>query len=229
MKIRKVIFTFTLFIIFIISISSCATVRTEKRIKSKHENKISQPFPEYQGTKKRVQIIRFGVPKYIADMHPELADKRVGWGLYNRLINAFYETNRFEFVEEKETIIKKMVDQWALSQTGLVAEEQEIKSDGLSAPEYLIYAEVFDFAVSHEETIVGVAMEKKNATIIGIQLRVVDVKTGEYVPASGSGEAETISGSVWINPGMSFDQSTVGIATEKAVNSALRSLIKRMK
>ncbi len=226
---RKKIGITALLMLFIITLTSCAVVRTEKRDTGSRKNEITKPFPYYQGKKKRVQIIKFGIPEDIAKKYPELADKRVGFGLYNRLIDAFYETKRFEFIEEKETIIKKMVDQWALSQTGLVAEDQEIKSDGLSAPEYLIYAEVFDFAVSHEETIIGAALEKKNTTIIGIQLRVVDVKTGEYIPASGTGEAETISGSVWINPGMSFDQSTVGIATEKAVNDALRSLIKRMK
>ena len=37
--------------------------------------------------------------------YPELADKRVGWGLSNRIVEGFYDTRRFEFVEEKEAIL----------------------------------------------------------------------------------------------------------------------------
>jgi len=209
-------------------LSSCAVVTTEQHKEKYEQADVTKPFLPYNGVKKRVQILRFGVPDEIAKKYPELTDKRVGWGLYNRLIEGFYETNRFEFIEEKEEIMKKVVDQWALSQSGLVAQDEELKSAGLSAPQYLIYAEVYEFSVSHSEVLVGMALEKKARTIMGIQLRILDASTGKYLPASGVGEAVSTVGALWVNPQLTFDQSTVGIATQKAVNVAMRNLLDRM-
>ena len=49
--------------------------------------------------------------------YPELADKRVGWDLSNRIVEGFYDTRRFEVVEEKEANLKRMLDQWNLTDT----------------------------------------------------------------------------------------------------------------
>ncbi|MBD3421995.1 MAG: hypothetical protein GF398_17930 [Chitinivibrionales bacterium] len=209
---------------------ACATVTTEKAAGTTAAISADQPYPEYGGEKKRVQVLRFGIPREIADKYPELADKRIGWGLYNRLIDNFYDTKRFDFIEEKEAVRQRVMRQWALSQSGIVVEEQQIdESRGLSLPQYLIYAEIFEFAVSDEEKVVGIAMEQTKTTRIGIQLRLVDVATGEYVPASGNGEATTAAKSVWVLADKPFDQSTVGIATDKAVRGAVMKLLSRMK
>ncbi|MBD3320179.1 MAG: hypothetical protein GF350_03700, partial [Chitinivibrionales bacterium] len=57
---------------------ACATVTTEKAASTSPAATADQPYPEYSGEKKRVQVLRFGIPKEIADKYPELADKRVG-------------------------------------------------------------------------------------------------------------------------------------------------------
>ncbi len=208
---------------------SCATVTTEKSKSVTPAAEATKPYPEYSGKKRPVQVLRFGIPKEIAEKYPELADKRVGWGLYNRLIDNFYETKQFEFIEEKEEIRSRVMDQWALSQSGIVVEEKQIdESQGLSLPEYLIYAEVFDFAVGKEEKISGISMEQKSTTQIGIQLRLVSVATGEFIPASGSGDATTTAKSVWIETDAEFNQSTVGIATDKAIRAAVLKLLERI-
>ncbi len=209
-------------------IISCATVSTE-RVQAKSETAdLIEPFPPYEGPKSRVQVVRFGIPEDIAQKYSELADKRVGWGLSNRIVEGFYDTGRFEFVEEKETMLNRIVEQWKLTQAGIYAEEQPLEAGGLKAPQYLVYAEVYEFSVSHAEVLAGVAMEKTNTTIIGIQIRMVDVATGEYIPASGIGEAKSTAASVWVRADLPFDQSTVGIASQRAVNVALRNLLKRL-
>ncbi len=71
-------------------------------------------------------------------------------------------------------------------------------------------------------------MEQRNTTIIGLQIRLVNVETGGYIPASGTGEATTTAESVWVTADVPFDQTTVGIASQKAVEAAIRNLIKRM-
>lgn len=213
-----------------IMISSCAHVSTEKSSAVLEGKAVQdQAYPPYSGEKKRVQIIRFGVPKEISDQYPELAEKRIGWGLYNTVIDEFYDTKRFEFIEEKESIRDRIMQNWALSQSGIAVEEQQIdQKRGLSLPQYLVYAEVFEFSVNTSETIVGVAMQKTNATQIGVQLRLVDVSTGKYVPSSGTGEAKTTASSVWIVADQPFNQTTVGMATKRGVHAAVLEMLKKM-
>jgi len=209
-------------------LASCATVSTE-RVRADYETAdVIQPFPPYEGPKIPIQVVRFGIPEGIVAKYPELADKRVGWGLSNRIVEGFYNTHRFEFIEEKESIIKRMLDQWSLTEAGIYYNGEKDVPEGLKAPEYLIYAEVYEFSVSHSEVLVGVAAEMQNTTIMGIQLRMVNVATGEYIPASGIGEATTTAAGVWVNPNLPFDQSTVGIASHRAVNVAIRNLLKRL-
>ncbi len=180
------------------------------------------------GPKTRVQVIRFGIPKDVADKYPELADKRVGWGLCNRLVEALYNTGRFEYIEEKETMLEKLIEEWKLSQAGIYTSETAIETGQLKAPEYLIYAEVFDFAVGKSEKVAGMKKDEKNITTIGVQIRMVDVKTGSFIPASGVGEAaSTQSGAIWAQNRAEFDQTTVGIASQQAVNAAVQQLLQR--
>lgn len=216
---------------FVLFLASCATVSTEKSAAVLQAQTVQDTgFPPYSGERKRVQIIRFGIPPEIAAQYPELSEKRIGWGLYNTVLDEFYDTKRFEFVEEKEAIRERIMQNWALSQTGLVAEEQQVdQSKGLAMPQYLVYGEVFDFSVSTSEKIVGVSMEKVNATQVGVQLRLVDVSSGEYVPSSGTAEATTTAKTVWIVADQPFDQSTVGLATKRAVHAAVLALLNRMK
>jgi curli biogenesis system outer membrane secretion channel CsgG len=218
------------FFFAILFLFSCTSVSTEKSAAALAGNEVKdEPFPPYSGTKKRVQILRFGVPSEIAAQYPELAEKRIGWGLYNTVLEQLDESGRFEFVEEKAAIRDRIMQNWALSQSGIVVEEQQIdESRGMALPEYLVYAEVFDFSVSTSEKIVGVAMEKVNTSLIGIQLRMVDVATGKFVPCSGTGEASTTAKTVWITVEQPFDQSTVGLATRRAVHAAVLALVKKM-
>jgi curli biogenesis system outer membrane secretion channel CsgG len=211
-------------------ISSCARVSTEKSAAVLEGKAVQdEAYPPYSGEKKRVQIIRFGVPKEISDQYPELAEKRIGWGLYNTVIDEFYDTKRFEFIEEKESIRDRIMQNWALSQSGIAVEEQQIDQNrGLSLPQYLVYAEVFEFSVTTSEKIVGVAMEKVNATQIGVQLRLVDVSTGQYTPSSGTGQASTTAKTVWITADQPFDQTTVGLATKRGVHAAVLTMLKKM-
>ena len=41
---------------------------------------------------------------------------------------------------------QKILEQWAMSQSGIVVENEEISTDGLSAPQFLVYAELTDFS-----------------------------------------------------------------------------------
>lgn len=208
---------------------ACASVSTQTAATtSTAKTETPASFPPYAGPKTRVQVIRFGIPSDIVEKYQELADKRVGWGLCNRIIEALWSTGRFEYIEEKEAILERMIDQWKLSQAGIYTSETAVEAGQLKAPEYLIYAEVFDFAVSKSEKVLGAKKQEATTTRIGIQIRMVDIKTGTYIPASGNGEAATTQGgTIWAKNRSEFDQTTVGIASQQAVNAALLQLLER--
>ncbi len=209
-------------------LASCATVSTEREAQPFETANLDRPYPLYEGPRSRVQVIRFGIPEEIARRYQELEDRRVGFGLSNRLVENFFDTGRFEFVEEKEAMLARMADQWRLRKGGIYVEDEPMEEEGLKAPDYLIYAEVYDFAVSTAEKVNGVKTEKESTTIVGIQIRLVDVDTGEYIPASGRGEAVSSASSVWVNRDLPFDQSTVGLASQRAINIAVHNLIDRL-
>jgi len=53
------------------------------------------------------------------------------------------------------------------------------------------------------------------------------VENGEFVIASGLGESTQTGLGFFANPEMNFDQSTVGMSTQKALETATVNLIRR--
>ncbi len=210
-------------------VAGCASVSTVTR-DTTPKNDTEVLVAASPGPKTRVQIVRIDLPDSLLRLYPELREKRVGWGVGNRLVDALYETGRFTLVEEKQAVLEKVMQQWALGQSGAVAEETVPAAGGLTAPRYLVYAEVYDFAVGGSETVVGVASRAETVTRIGVQVRLVDIETGEYTPASGLGEAVVVrNGILWASTREQFDQSTVGRASSRAVNTAVNQLIERLR
>src|SRR4051812_18127590 len=68
--------------------------------------------PARSGAPRRVLIHQLKVPRDIAEQYTELADKRIGWGLANRLLEALYDIGRFEFIEEKSSVLARVSEQW---------------------------------------------------------------------------------------------------------------------
>ena len=219
-----------LFIVMLIALQcGCARVNTSASTLPQSNN-AAKLDDGYSGPKKRVQVMSFDLPDTLVKRYPELGKKRIGFGLANRLVDAFYETNRFQFVEEKDAVLNKIMKNWAMAQTGAVAESSAVKTDGLLAPQYLVYAEVFDFSVGNTQEVNGLAAKERKVTRIGVQIRIVDVATSEYVPASGVGEeVEQKNSTVWAASDAGFDQSTVGKASQAAFNTAVLTLVMRMK
>jgi len=186
-------------------------------------------LPPYTGPRRRVHVVRFGIPADIAAKYPELAQKRIGWGLGNRIVDTLFETGVFELIEEKEEILRKLIETWELSQAGVYAEQTPIITGELKAPEFLVYGEVFDFGVSVHERVVALGGRAVSKTRIGVQVRIVDVETGQYVPGSGFGEY--MSGQdapLWPATREEFDQTTVGRASQLAVETAVVQGMRRL-
>ena len=185
-------------------------------------------MPIYTGERQVVQLSKLNVNKELWEMFPELRDKRVGLGVSNRIIENFEMTQRFTYAEEKEAIQNQMLDAWETELNGLGDGTTELKMEGITLPKYIVYAEIYDFAVSYGENYQRGKVEKTNTTIMGIQIRMVNVDNSQYIVASGQGTATQVGEGFFKDPKMGFDNSTVGIATQRALEVATVNLVKRM-
>lgn len=219
----------------LLSLSASAqigTIKTEQ-YKAKFEKDASiDTLPEYNGKPIPIQLLNIGVSEELYASFPELKDKRVGLGLTNIVVEYLEFTDRFTFTEDKTEIKNRMVKQFQASQSGIT----EDKLDGrgkIRLAHYFVYVEVYDFSVSEDETIkVKDGVTGTLTTRLGLQLKFVNAETGEYFTASGLGEASTTRQMTLLNDEnlseIKFNQSTIGITTKKALESASSKIVTRM-
>lgn len=209
--------------------TSCKSSISTEAYKAEFEQ--AQPLntlPTYTGEKQVVQLATLNVNKELWDMFPELRDKRVGMGVSNRIVENFETTGRFTYAEEKEAIVNQMLDTWEKDLQGLGDGKTKLNVGSVVLPKYIVYAEIYDFAVSYGEEYENGKVQKTNTTIIGIQIRMVKVDNSQVIVASGQGTATQVGEGMFRDPDMKFDGSTVGIATQRALETATENLIQRM-
>jgi hypothetical protein len=98
---------------------------------------------------------------------------------------------------------------------------------------YFVYVEVYDFSVSEDETVRLIDGLKNTVTTrLGLQVKFVDAETGAYFTSSGLGEASTVREMTLLSDEnlseVKFNQSTIGITTKKALESACAKIVTRM-
>lgn len=209
----------------------CASVQTESTAYGKEKADSGSAAAVQQtpaGPKKLVQVIQFGVPAELLKQYRELADRRVGWGLCNWIVEGLYDTGRFDYVEDKGEFLKRVVELWTAEEAGIFFKDDEKRLQAKS-PDYLVYAEVFDFGVSQQERIVGTKKRQVTVTKIGVQVRFVDTRTMQYTPGSANGEsALEKGGNVWSGLDKNFDQTQIGLASEQAIREAIQKVLQRL-
>ena len=209
------------------------SVKTESYQASFEKKQSIDSIPEYKDTIQiPIQLLKVGINAELYEMYPELKDKRVGLGVTNIVIEYLEMTNRFIFTEDKVEIKEKMIAQDKASDKGISQNKIEVKGNVMLA-KYFVYIEVYDFSVSEDE-VVKINGESKTTqtTRLGLQVKFVDAETGEVLVGSGLGEASTIK-TVSILDGVDdsavkFNQSTIGITTKKALETASSRIVTRM-
>lgn len=186
-------------------------------------------FPPYQGPKHKIQVVQIHIPVEDTKRYPELAEKHVGFGLSNILVETLFDTGRFTFLEEKEQLLKRLVELWKLSEYGIYVRTSEVPEPGLQAPDFLVYAEVFDFVACSPVERIGWANKNLTCvTSVGVQVRIANTVTGEYIPGSAEGKyVHTMNLSLFGDTRLAFDQSAVGKATLKATQYAVVKVLER--
>jgi hypothetical protein len=189
-------------------------------------------IPEYFGDPVPVALLNVGITDDILIQYPELGDYRVGLGLTNITVAFLDETFRFEFVETKDEIKDRMILQFKASQKGFTANEIEVRGK-ITLAKYFSYVEIYDFSISEDETInLKDGVKNTLVTRLGLQVKMVDAETGLYMTGSGLGQAVTIREVTLLNDEnlteVAFNQSSIGIATRKALETAVAKIVKRM-
>ena len=227
---KHILSLFTLMFLFGCATSSVeaqsAKTKVQSKIASYEAEKTLDDIKWYDGEPEGIQLIQISIPQNIINQYPELRDKRVGFGVTNRIIEVLEEAGRFYFVEEKDEVINKIVQEWERSVDGLL--EEELNVGKFATTKWFAYAEIYDFAVSNQEEIKRRKALIKNTTMVGIQVRLVNVETGRYITGSGLGTSAKEGEGLLKNLDMSFDQSTVSFATTGAVITAVANVLRRL-
>ena len=215
-----------------ISAQNIGSTKTEQ-YKASFETKIDiSQYLNYDGPTIPIQILKCGIGEEVYEQYPELKEKKVGLGVANISLEYLENLNRFTFTEDKTEIKNRMVKQFQASAAGI----SQDKLDGrgkIRLAHYFVEIEVYDWSVSEDEEInLKDGVKNTMVTRLGLQVRFTDAETGEIIASSGLGEAKTtreltILSDATIDP-VKFNQSTVSIATKKALDIACARILPRM-
>ena len=192
---------------------------------------ISQ-FMDYEGKQIPIQILKAGISDEMYEMYPELKEKRVGLGVANISMEYLENLNRFKFTEDRTEIKNRMVKQFQASQAG-ISENQLDGFGKINLAEYFVTIECYDYSVSEDETVnLKDGVKNMMVTRIGLQVRFTNAETGVVFGASGLGEAVTTRELTLLSDAtvdeVKFNQSTISIATKKALDIACARILDRM-
>jgi hypothetical protein len=227
---------FILLSCFLLSSTAVAqTVGSTKteQYKASFETKIDiSQYLDYDGPTIPIQILKCGIGDDLYEQYPELKEKKVGLGVANITLEYLENLNRFTFTEDKTEIKNRMVKQFQASQSGITQDKLDGRGK-IRLAHYFVEIEVYDWSVSDDEEVnLKDGVKNTMVTRLGLQVRFTDAETGEIIAASGLGEAKTtreltLLSDATIDP-VKFNQSTVSIATKKALDIACARILGRM-
>ena len=231
MKNISLIITFLL--MSFVSLSQTVGKTQTEQYKASFETAVDiSRFLDYEGPQIPIQILKAGISDEMYEMYPELKEKRVGLGVANISMEYLENLNRFKFTEDKTEIKNRMVKQFQASQAGI--SENKLNGRGkINLAEYFVTVECYDYSVSEDETInLQNGVKNMMVTRIGLQVRFTNAETGVVFGASGLGEAKTTRELTLLSDAtvdeMKFNQSTISIATKKALDIACARILDRM-
>ena len=161
-----------------------------------------------------LKILEVRANKDMEERYPELAEKRVAFGLTQELQNVVSYIGRFNMIEADR-------DMQLAIRNDLKANKAKI-----TTAKYSGYVTIYDFAVNLKEEIKAGKVETINETIVGIQVKLINNENTQYVVGSGQGRASTVGKGFLMNPNMAWNQSSLSSASNKAMETAVVNVIK---
>jgi hypothetical protein len=230
---KKILLVFGLFLLSNLAISQTVGTTKTEQYKASFETAIDiERFLDYDGKQIPIQILKAGISDEMYEMYPELKEKRVGLGVANISMEYLENLNRFKFTEDKTEIKNRMVKQFQASQAG-ISENQLDGFGKINLAEYFVTIECYDYSISEDETVnLKDGVKNMVVTRIGLQVRFTNAETGVVFGASGLGEATTTRELTLLSDAtideVKFNQSTISIATKKALDIACARILDRM-
>ena len=222
--------SYRVFLISFLLLFSCARIDSPKT----HTTVSAEPverfdFTDLSGTRHNVMVFPWNISKIDLEKYPILRDHRIGFGVTNRLIDVLFDTNRFEFIEEKQEIANRLIQQMKQCQQSKVCDSNGIDQLKLKTADYIIYPEVYHFGIENHTNINGVSTANKQFVEIGVQLKIINARTAttESIGSYIGQKVLTSKGDIFNNSTINFSQSSLGKATDKAIKGAIFKLIKR--
>ena len=161
-----------------------------------------------------LKIVEVKFNKDVEDRYPELAEKRVAFGLTQELQNVVSYVGGFNLIEADRDNQLAMLN------------DLKANNAKIDKAKYWGYVTIYDFAVNLTEDIKGGKVVTSNETIVGVQVKLVNLENTQYVVGSGQGRASTVGQGFLINPDMSWNQSSLSSASNKAMETAVVNVIK---
>jgi hypothetical protein len=174
-------------------------------------------------------VYPWNISKVDLEKYPILRDHRIGFGVSNRLTDILFDVERFEFIEEKQEIAERLVQQMQLCKNPDVCKDGGIKKLELKTADYIIYPEVYHFGIEKSTDITGIDTTNRQYVEIGIQIKIVNARTaatealGSYIGR----KMLTSQGDIFNNPDIDFSQSALGKAADSAIKGAIAKTLKR--
>jgi hypothetical protein len=230
---KKILLVFGLFLLSNLAFSQTVGTTKTEQYKASFETAIDiERFLDYEGKQIPIQILKAGISDEMYEMYPELKEKRVGLGVANISMEYLENLNRFKFTEDKTEIKNRMVKQFQASQAG-ISENQLDGFGKINLAEYFVTIECYDYSISEDETVnLKDGVKNMVVTRIGLQVRFTNAETGVVFGASGLGEATTTRELTLLSDAtvdeVKFNQSTISIATKKALDIACARILDRM-
>ena len=161
-----------------------------------------------------LKIVEVKFNKDVEERYPELGEKRVAFGLTQELQNVVSYVGRFNLIEADRDMQLAMLN------------DLKANNAKIDKAKYWGYVTIYDFAQNLKEEIKVGKVETINETIVGIQVKMVNLENTQYVVGSGQGRASTIGKGFLMNPDMSWNQSSLSSASNKAMETAVVNVIK---
>ena len=202
-----------LLLLGLIVFMGCAASVTTEQYVGEYEKQKS--LDEVEITKvDGLKLVEVKFNKEVEERYPELAEKRVAFGLTQELQNVVSYVGRFNLIEADRDNQLAMLN------------DLKANNAKIDKAKYWGYVTIYDFAVNMSEEVDKGKVQTVNETIVGIQVKLVNLENTQYVVGSGQGRAKTIGKGFLVNPDMSWNQSSLSSASNKAMETAVVNVIK---
>jgi len=209
----------------ILLLTGCVTVQTTTTTESATEEVPQLNLPPYNGPRKIV---------YVFDLKnkSEFDDPKIGRGIAKMMTTAMVDSNRFKVVERSPEMIKNILEEQKFGLSGIVDEQTAARVGKLLGAQAVVVGEVSEFGIRKTGVYTGLTGSRNITTRIVIDAKMVNVETGEIISAAtGIGTCTTSSSGTGAVLSFEygtegFDETTIGIATRKAVYQLVEKMAK---